>query len=63
MCLIADTSNSGARVGPEFDALVRLNCKPAGIVSDNGTYATAWTGVFRPYDCRLSKSTAAIFNF
>ena len=35
--LIADTSFSGARVGPEFDALVRLNCKPARIVSDNGT--------------------------
>ena len=35
LCLMADTSISGARVARELDALVRLHGKPACIVSDN----------------------------
>ena len=35
LCLIADTSLSGARVARELDALVRVHGKPACIVSDN----------------------------
>ncbi len=38
--LIADTSNSGARVARELDALVRIYGKPACIVSENGTEFT-----------------------
>ena len=34
LCLIADTSISGARVARELDALVRIYGKPACIVSD-----------------------------
>ena len=34
LCLIADTSISGARVARELDALVRIYAKPACIVSD-----------------------------
>jgi hypothetical protein len=41
LCLIADTSISGARVARELDALVRIYAKPACIVSDNGTEFTA----------------------
>lgn len=41
LCLMADTSISGARVAGELDALVHLYCKPAGIVSDNGTEFTS----------------------
>jgi len=37
LCLVADTSISGARVARELDALVRLHGKPECIVSDNGT--------------------------
>ncbi len=37
LCLMADTSISGARVARELDALVRLYGKPASIVRDNGT--------------------------
>ena len=40
LCLMADTSISGAR---ELDALVRLYGKPASIVSDNGTEFTSRT--------------------
>lgn len=36
LCLIADTSISGARVARELDALVRIYGEPACIVSDNG---------------------------
>ena len=35
LCLMADTSISGARVARELDALVRIYGKPACIVSDN----------------------------
>lgn len=35
LCLIADTSLSGARVARELDALVRIYGKPVCIVSDN----------------------------
>jgi putative transposase len=41
LCLIADTSISGARVARELDALVRLYEKPSCIVSDNGTEFTS----------------------
>lgn len=41
LCLVADTSISGARVAREIDALVRLYGKPATIVSDNGTEFTS----------------------
>ena len=49
LCLVADTSISGARVARELDALVRLYGKPACIVSDNGTEFTSrailkWAG-------------------
>ncbi|SLN77093.1 Integrase core domain protein [Ruegeria meonggei] len=41
LCLMADTSISGARVVRELDALVRIYGKPASIVSDNGTEFTS----------------------
>ncbi len=41
LCLVADTSISGARVARELDTLVRLYGKPACIVSDNGTEFTS----------------------
>ncbi len=41
LCLMADTSISGARVARELDALVRLHGKPACIVGDNGTEFTS----------------------
>ncbi|MEP6182208.1 MAG: IS3 family transposase [Roseobacter sp.] len=41
LCLMADTSISGARVARELDALVRIYGKPASIVSDNGTEFTS----------------------
>ncbi len=41
LCLLADTSISGARVARELDTLVRLYGKPACIVSDNGTEFTS----------------------
>ncbi|MGR3436474.1 MAG: IS3 family transposase [Shimia sp.] len=41
LCLVADTSISGARVARELDALVRVYGKPKGIVSDNGTEFTS----------------------
>ena len=49
LCLMADTSISGARVARELDALVRAYGKPACIVSDNGTEFTSrailkWAG-------------------
>lgn len=49
LCLMADTSISGARVARELDALVRLYGKPRCIVSDNGTEFTSrailkWAG-------------------
>ena len=49
LCLMADTSISGARVGRELDAFVRVYGKPACIVSDNGTEFTSrailkWAG-------------------
>ncbi|AUC56478.1 MULTISPECIES: IS3 family transposase [Rhodobacterales] len=41
LCLMADTSISGARVARELDALVRVYGKPGCIVSDNGTEFTS----------------------
>lgn len=41
LCLMADTSISGARVARELDALVRVYGKPASIVRDNGTEFTS----------------------
>ncbi len=41
LCLMADTSISGARVARELDALVRVYGKPVSIVSDNGTELTS----------------------
>ena len=41
LCLVADTSISGARVARELDALVRIYGKPTCIVSDNGTEFTS----------------------
>lgn len=41
LCLVADTSISGARVARELDALMRIYGKPASIVSDNGTEFTS----------------------
>jgi putative transposase len=41
LCLVADTSFSGARVARELDGLARLYGKPASIVSDNGTEFTS----------------------
>ena len=41
LCLIADTSLSGARVTRELDTLVGLRGRPQAIVSDNGTEFTS----------------------
>ena len=41
LCLMADTSTSGARVARELDALVRIYGEPGSIVSDNGTEFTS----------------------
>jgi len=43
LCLVADTSISGARVARELEALVGVYGKPACIVSDNGTEFTSRT--------------------
>ncbi|CTQ51301.1 hypothetical protein JDO7802_03340 [Jannaschia donghaensis] len=40
LCLIADTSISGARVAREQDAPVRIYGKPGCNISDNGTEFT-----------------------
>ena len=41
LCLVADTSLSGARVVRELSALIRLYGKPGCIVRDNGTEFTS----------------------
>ena len=41
LCLVPDTSISGARVARELDALIRIYGKPACIASDNGTEFTS----------------------
>ena len=41
LCLVADTSLSGARVARKLSALIRLYGKPGCIVSDNGTEFTS----------------------
>jgi putative transposase len=41
LCLVADTSLSGLRVGRELDTLITERGRPAGIVSDNGTELTS----------------------
>ena len=41
LCLVADTSLSGARVARELSSLIRIYGKPDCIVSDNGTEFTS----------------------
>ena len=41
LCLVADTSLSGARVARELSSLIRIYGKPGCIVSDNGTEFTS----------------------
>lgn len=41
LCLVTDASIPRARVAREFDALVRINCKPACVVSYIGTEFTS----------------------
>ena len=41
LCLVADTSLSGLRVGRELDTIIARRGKPAGCVSDNGTELTS----------------------
>ncbi len=41
LCLVADTSLSGMRVGRELDALIAARGRPASVVSDNGTELTS----------------------
>jgi putative transposase len=41
LCLVADTSLSGARVGRELDAVIACRGRPQTIVSDNGTELTS----------------------
>ncbi len=40
LCLVADTSISGLRVGRELDRVIAARKRPAKIVSDNGTELT-----------------------
>jgi putative transposase len=41
LCLVADTSLSGMRVGRELDAIIARRGRPAMCVSDNGTELTS----------------------
>ncbi|SIQ78340.1 Transposase InsO and inactivated derivatives [Rhizobium sp. RU20A] len=41
LCLVADTSLSGARLARELDSLIAKRGKPRTIVSDNGTEMTS----------------------
>jgi len=41
LCLVADTSLSGMRVGRELDALITARGRPLSVVSDNGTELTS----------------------
>ena len=41
LCLVADTSLSGARVARELDAVIARRGKPVNLVSDNGTEFTS----------------------
>ena len=41
LCLVADTSISGFRVGRELDRIIAARKRPAMIVSDNGTELTS----------------------
>jgi putative transposase len=41
LCLVADTSLSGARLARELDSLIARRGKPKTIVSDNGTQMTS----------------------
>ena len=49
LCLVADTSISGARVARELDALVRVYGKPKSIVSDNGGGGSVCLNSFEPF--------------
>ena len=55
LCLMADTSISGARMARELDALVRIYGKPACIVSDNGPCAEYLADLVLGY-CRIEAS-------
>src|SRR5271155_5740131 len=46
LCLVADTSLSGTRVGRELDAVIARRGRPMMIVSDNGTELTS-TAILR----------------
>lgn len=46
LCLVADTSLSGARVARELDALIARRGRPLMVVSDNGTELTS-TAILR----------------
>jgi putative transposase len=41
LCLVADTSLSGARVARELDAVIARRGRPLSVVSDNGTELTS----------------------
>jgi putative transposase len=41
LCLVADTSLSGARVARELDAVIARRSRPLSVVSDNGTELTS----------------------
>jgi putative transposase len=41
LCLVADTSLSGARVARELDAVIARRARPLSVVSDNGTELTS----------------------
>jgi len=47
LCLVADTSLSGARLARELDDLTTRRTKPKTIVSDNGTEMTSMPNLLR----------------
>ncbi len=53
LCLVADTSLSGARVGRELDTIIRRRGKPLTIVSDNGTELTSMAILTWSHDRRV----------
>ena len=61
LCLVGDTSISGARVARELDTLVRLHGKPACIVSDNVLGQDAAAGFGQQISMR--RQTSALHAF
>jgi len=53
LCMVADTSISGARVARELDLLARVYGEPKSIVSDNGTEFTSRAILKRANDNRV----------